>query len=127
MERFFFENIYSIFLFFTNKVIGASYMMNCVSLDFKKTAFYKLQIKNNLQKTLFSRPIKSKWINLCESDFDEEVSCFFENLKVKREAIINIKDNKIRKSILTVNFHNYTFMKILQNLIIRTLLKTKMK
>ena len=83
-------------------------MMNCVSLDFKKTAFYKLQIKNNLQKTLFSRPIKSKQINLCESDFDEEVSCFFEKLKVEREGVINIKDNKIRKSILTVNFHNYT-------------------
>jgi len=27
---------------------------------------------------------------------------------VKREGVINIKDNKIRKSILTVNFHNYT-------------------
>ena len=83
-------------------------MMNCVSLDFKKTAFYKLQIKNNKQKTLLSRPIKSKWVNLCESNFDEEVSCFFENLKVKRESLLNLEDNKISKSILKINFHKYT-------------------
>ena len=50
-------------------------MMNCVSLDFKKTAFYKLQIKNNLQKTLLSRPIKSDGL-IYVSDFDEKYLVF---------------------------------------------------
>ena len=107
-EKIFLKILILFLLFFTNKVIGASYMMNCVSLDFKKTAFYKLQIKKNNQKSLLMRPIKSKWVNFCESYFDEKVSCSFESFKVNREGLISLKDNKVSKSNLIVDFYNYT-------------------
>ena len=37
-----------------------------------------------------------------------KVACLFDNLKVKREGLISLKNNKIRSSILRLNFHNYT-------------------
>ena len=44
---------------------------------------------------------------------------------MKREGVINIKDNKVRKSILTVNFHNYTLYEDITEFNNKTLLKTK--
>ena len=44
-----------LFLFMPNMMLGKNYMMNCISPDFKTTAFYKLDSTN---EKLFMRSVK---------------------------------------------------------------------
>ena len=50
-------------------ILGKSYMMNCISPDFKKTAFYKFDSTN---KKLLMRTVKKKWKDFCDFDTENE-------------------------------------------------------
>ena len=98
-------------LFFSNFLQGANFMMNCVSLDFKDTAFYKYQINSDTdEKKLFNRPMKTKWRNFCESNYDFKVSCTFTDKYVERISINNNEKNK-PQSIYQLDFEKYQLVK----------------
>ena len=98
-------------LFFSNFLQGANFMMNCVSLDFKDTAFYKYQINSDTdEKKLLNRPMKTKWRNFCESNYDFKVSCTFTDKYVERISINNNEKNK-PQSIYQLDFEKYQLVK----------------
>ena len=58
-----------LFLFMPNMMLGKNYMMNCISPDFKATAFYKFDSTN---EKLLMRPVKKKWKDFCNSNTENE-------------------------------------------------------
>ena len=98
-------------LFLNNFTYGANFMMNCVSLDFKDMAFYKYQINiNTNEKNLLSRPMKTKWKNFCDSNYDFKVSCNFSDKYIERISVNNNENKKI-KNIYQLDFENYQLVK----------------
>ena len=86
-------------------------MMNCVSLDFKDMAFYKYQINSDTnEKKLLNRPMKTKWMNFCVSNYDFKVSCTFKNKYVERISINNNENNN-SQSIYQLDFEKYQLVK----------------
>ena len=49
--------------FVSSTLLAKNYMMNCISPDFKKAAFYKFDSTN---KKLLMRTVKKKWKDLCD-------------------------------------------------------------
>ncbi len=99
-----------VFLFFVGKnLFSQSFMMNCVSSDFKDMAFYKYE---DIKKKLYIRPMKSRWTDFCiEINFDEEnVSCKFDGLLLSRNSLENNNNNLI-KTLYKVNFADYSLSK----------------
>ena len=88
-------------------------MMNCVSLDFKDMAFYKYQVNiDTNKKYLLNRPMKTKWMDFCESNYDFKVSCTFTDKYVERIIINNNNDENNRsKSIYQLDFEKYQLVK----------------
>tara|TARA_Y100000589_G_scaffold327700_1_gene370110 strand:+ start:823 stop:1167 length:345 start_codon:yes stop_codon:yes gene_type:complete len=82
-------------------------MMNCISPDNKKLAFYKLD-NTNEKKLLFTRSIKGRWINFCidDDDINKKVTCVFDKLKIIRIEEIN-KEYELMKVENILNFDEY--------------------
>ena len=100
-----------VFLFFVVKsLFSQSFMMNCVSSDFKDMAFYKYDV---IKKKLYIRPMKSRWTDFCEeTNLDEEnVSCKFDSLILSRTSLEN-NNNIITETLYKVNFSLYSLIKI---------------
>ena len=93
-------------LFFKN-LYSDRFMMNCISPDNKKLAFYKLD-NTNEKKLLFTRSIKGRWINFCidDDDINKKVTCVFDKLKIIRIEEIN-KEYELMKVENILNFDEY--------------------
>ena len=87
-------------------------MMNCISPDYKNTAFYKY---SNSDRYLFIRPMKNKWKNFCEVYLKNEkkVNCKFDQLNIVRDSIIEDGNIYIKKS-FKINFSEYSLIEIIK-------------
>ena len=72
-------------------MLGKNYMMNCISPDFKKAAFYKFDSTN---KKLLMRTVKKKWKDFCDFDTENEQGYLEKYLNIdftKYSLVENIK------------------------------------
>ena len=68
-------------------MLGKNYMMNCISPDFKKAAFYKFDSTN---KKLLMRTVKKKWKDFCDFDTENEqnINCTLNKHNIIRSSTI---------------------------------------
>ena len=93
-------------------VLGKNYMMNCISPDFKTTAFYKFDSTN---EKLFMRTVKKKWKDFCNPDTENEenISCTFNNLNIVRSSTIKNEKDYLEKY-FNINFTKYSLVETIK-------------
>ena len=93
-------------------ILGKSYMMNCISPDFKKTAFYKFDSNN---EKLFMRSVKKKWKDFCNSNTENEenISCIFNKFNIIRSSKIKNEQDYLEKY-LNINFTNHSLVETIK-------------
>ncbi len=99
----------SMLIFFaTNMLLGKNYMMNCISPDFKTTAFYKFDSTN---QKLLMRTVKKKWKDFCNSNTEKEenISCTFNKFNIIRLSTIKNEQDYLEKY-LNINFTKYSLI-----------------
>ena len=99
----YYKSLISMLIFFTpNMILGKNYMMNCTSLDFKTTAFYKLDSNNEI---LLIRPMKNKWKDFCKTNTqsEESISCTFNKFNIIRSSTIKKEGDYLNK-LYNINF-----------------------
>ncbi|GIS23577.1 MAG: hypothetical protein CM15mP124_0570 [Alphaproteobacteria bacterium] len=86
-------------------MLGKNYMMNCISPDFKKAAFYKFDSTN---EKLLMRTVKKKWKDFCDFDTENEenISCTFNKFNIIRSSTIKNEQDYLEK------IFKYKFYKI---------------
>jgi len=101
-----------LFLFIPNIMLGKNYMMNCISPDFKTTAFYKLDSTN---EKLFMRSVKKKWKDFCDFDTENEqnINCTFNKLNIIRLSTIENEQDYLEKY-LNINFTKYSLVETIK-------------
>ena len=101
-----------LFLFIPNIMLGKNYMMNCISPDFKKAAFYKFDSTNN---KLLMRTVKKKWKDFCDFDTENEqnINCTFNKLNIIRSSIIENEQDYLEKY-LNINFTKYSLVETIK-------------
>ena len=99
----------SMLIFFApNMLLGKNYMMNCISPDFKTTAFYKFDSTND---KLLMRTVKKKWKDFCNSNTENEdnISCTFNKFNIIRSSTIKNEQDYLEKY-LNINFTKYSLI-----------------
>ena len=93
-------------------MLGKNYMMNCISPDFKATAFYKFDSTN---EKLFMRSVKKKWKDFCTSNTENEgsISCTFNKLNIIRLSTIKNEQDYLEKY-LNINFTKYSLVETIK-------------
>ena len=93
-------------------ILGKSYMMNCISPVFKKTAFYKFDSNN---EKLFMRSVKKKWKDFCNSNTENEdnISCTFNKFNIIRSSTIKNEQDYLEKY-LNINFAKYSLVETIK-------------
>ena len=101
-----------LFLFVPNIMLGKNYMMNCISPDFKKAAFYKFDSAN---KKLLMRTVKKKWKDFCNSNTENEenISCTFNKFNIIRSSTIKNEQDYLEKY-LNINFTKYSLIETIK-------------
>ena len=101
-----------LFLFIPNIMLGKNYMMNCISPDFKKAAFYKFDSTN---KKLLMRTVKKKWKDFCDFDTENEqnINCTFNKLNIIRSSTIENEQDYLEKY-LNINFTKYSLFETIK-------------
>ena len=101
-----------LFLFIPNIMLGKNYMMNCISPDFKKAAFYKFDSTN---KKLLMRTVKKKWKDFCDFDTENEqnINCTFNKLNIIRSSTIKNEQDYLEKY-LNINFTKYSLVETIK-------------
>ena len=101
-----------LFLFIPNIMLGKNYMMNCISPDFKKAAFYKFDSTNN---KLLMRTVKKKWKDFCDFDIENEqnINCTFNKLNIIRSSTIENEQDYLEKY-LNINFTKYSLVETIK-------------
>ncbi|RPH06448.1 MAG: hypothetical protein CBD54_004950 [Alphaproteobacteria bacterium TMED194] len=101
-----------LFLFIPNIMLGKNYMMNCISPDFKKAAFYKFDSTNN---KLLMRTVKKKWKDFCDFDTENEqnINCTFNKLNIIRSSTIENEQDYLEKY-LNINFTKYSLVETIK-------------
>ena len=101
-----------LFLFIPNIMLGKNYMMNCISPDFKKAAFYKFDSTN---KKLLMRTVKKKWKDFCDFDTENEqnINCTFNKLNIIRSSTIENEQDYLEKY-LNINFTKYSLVETIK-------------
>ncbi len=101
-----------IFLFIPNMMLGKNYMMNCISPDFKTTAFYKFESTN---EKLLMRTVKKKWKDFCNSNSENEknISCTFNKFNIIRSSTIKNEQYYLEKY-LNINFTKYSLVETIK-------------
>tara|TARA_E500000178_G_C16570159_1_gene551316 strand:- start:167 stop:514 length:348 start_codon:yes stop_codon:yes gene_type:complete len=93
-------------------MLGKNYMMNCISPDFKKAAFYKFDSTNN---KLLMRTVKKKWKDFCDFDTENEqnINCTFNKLNIIRSSTIENEQDYLEKY-LNINFTKYSLVETIK-------------
>ena len=93
-------------------ILGTNYMMNCISPDFKTTAFYKFESTN---EKLLIRQVKKKWKDFCNSNTENEenISCTFNKLNIIRSSSIKNEQDYLEKYI-NINFTKYSLVETIK-------------
>ena len=93
-------------------MLGKNYMMNCISPDFKTTAFYKFDSTN---EKLFMRSVKKKWKDFCYSNTENEenISCTFNKFNITRSSTIKNEQDYLEKY-LNINFTNHSLVETIK-------------
>ena len=93
-------------------MLGKNYMMNCISPDFKKAAFYKFDSTN---KKLLMRTVKKKWKDFCDFDTENEqnINCTFNKLNIIRSSTIENEIGYLEKY-LNINFTKYALVETIK-------------
>ena len=101
-----------LFLFIPNIMLGKNYMMNCISPDFKKVAFYKFDSTN---EKLLMRTVKKKWKDFCDFDTENEqnINCTFNKLNIIRSSTIENEQDYLEKY-LNINFTKYSLVETIK-------------
>ncbi len=101
-----------LFLFIPNIMLGKNYMMNCISPDFKKAAFYKFDSTN---EKLLMRTVKKKWKDFCDFDTENEqnINCTFNKLNIIRSSTIENEQDYLEKY-LNINFTKYSLVETIK-------------
>ena len=98
--------------FVSNMLLGKNYMMNCISPDFKSTAFYKF---DSINEKLFMRSVKKKWKDFCTSDTENEgnISCTINKFNIIRSSTIKNEQDYLEKY-LNINFTKYSLIETIK-------------
>ena len=101
-----------LFLFMPNMMLGKNYMMNCISPDFKTTAFYKFDSTN---EKLLMRTVKKKWKDFCNSNLENEdnIRCTFNKFNIIRSSIIKNEQDYLEKYV-NINFTKYSLVETIK-------------
>ncbi len=101
-----------LFLLIPNMMLGKNYMMNCISPDFKTTAFYKFDSTN---EKLFMRSVKKKWKDFCNfnTENEENISCTFNEFNIIRSSTIKNEQDYLQKN-LNINFTKYSLVETIK-------------
>ena len=103
----------SMLIFFgPNMLLGKNYMMNCISPDFKSTAFYKF---DSINEKLLMRSVKKKWKDFCTSDTENEsnISCTINKFNIIRSSTIKNEQDYLEKY-LNINFTKYSLIETIK-------------
>ena len=98
--------------FIPNMLLGKNYMMNCTSPDFKTTAFYKFDSKN---EKLLIRPMKNKWKDFCKTNIqnEESINCTFNKSNIIRSSTIK-KEHDYLNKFYNINFIEYSLIETIK-------------
>ena len=101
-----------LFLLIPNMMLGKNYMMNCISPDFKTSAFYKYDSTN---EKLFMRLVKKKWKDFCNSNTENEenISCTFNKFNIIRSSTSKKEDDYFNK-LYNINFIEYSLVETIK-------------
>ena len=101
-----------LFLFIPNMMLGKNFMMNCISPDFKTTAFYKFDSTN---EKLLMRTVKKKWKDFCNANTENEenISCTFNKFNIIRSSTIKNEQDYLEKY-YNINFTKYSLIETIK-------------
>ena len=101
-----------LFFFVSNMLLGKIYMMNCISPDFKTTAFYKFDSTN---EKLLMRSVKKKWKDFCSSnkENEESINCTFNKFNIIRSSTIKNEQDYLEKY-YNINFTKYSLIETIK-------------
>ena len=95
-----------------NMLLAKNYMMNCISPDYKNTAFYKFDSTN---ERLLVRSVKKKWKDFCNSytENEENTSCTFNKFNIIRSSTIKNAQNYLEKY-FNIDFTKYSLVETIK-------------